>query len=189
MSPKDLCTISYLDRILDAGVSVLKIEGRARSPEYVKTVTESYHQAIQSYLDGSLTSEKKKIWEDKLASVFNRGFWDGYYLGQELGEWSEGYGSSATKRKIYIGKGMNYFSKLGVAEFLMEAGHLEKGDEILITGPTTGVLERTIDEMQVDHKKVDRVEKGEHFSIAIPDVIRRSDKLYKLMDASELRKK
>ena len=188
MSPKDLCTISYLDRILDAGVSVLKIEGRARSPEYVKTVTESYHQAIQSYLDGSLTSEKKKIWEDKLASVFNRGFWDGYYLGQELGEWSEGYGSSATKRKIYIGKGMNYFSKLGVAEFLMEAGHLEKGDEILITGPTTGVLERTIDEMQVDHKKVDRVEKGEHFSIAIPDVIRRSDKLYKLMDASELRK-
>jgi len=189
MSPKDLCTISYLDRILDAGVSVLKIEGRARSPEYVKTVTESYHQAIRSYLDGSLTSEKIKYWEAKLASVFNRGFWDGYYLGQELGEWSEGYGSSATKRKIFIGKGMNYFSKLGVAEFLMEAGQLEKGDEILITGPTTGVLEWTIDEMQVDHKRVDRVEKGEHFSIAIPDVIRRSDKLYKLMDASELKKK
>jgi len=178
MSPKDLCTISYLDRILDSGVSVLKIEGRARSPEYVKTVTESYNQAISSYTDGSFTSEKIKNWEAKLASVFNRGFWDGYYLGQELGEWSKGYGSSATKRKIYIGKGMNYFSKLGVAEFLMEAGHLEKGDEILITGPT----------MQVDHKKVDRVEKGEHFSIAIPDVIRRSDKLYKLMDASKLRK-
>jgi len=188
MSPKDLCTISYLDRILDSGVSVLKIEGRARSPEYVKTVTESYNQAISSYTDGSFTSEKIKNWEAKLASVFNRGFWDGYYLGQELGEWSKGYGSSATKRKIYIGKGMNYFSKLGVAEFLMEAGHLEKGDEILITGPTTGVLEWTIDEMQVDHKKVDRVEKGEHFSIAIPDVIRRSDKLYKLMDASKLRK-
>jgi len=189
MSPKDLCTISYLGRILDAGVSVLKIEGRARSPEYVKIVTECYHQAISSYTDGSFTSQKLKNWEAKLASVFNRGFWDGYYLGQELGEWSKGYGSSATKRKIYIGKGMNYFSRLGVAEFLMEAGHLEKGDEILITGPTTGVLEWTIDEMQVDHKKVDRVEKGEHFSIAIPDVIRRSDKLYKLMDASELRKK
>jgi len=187
MSPKDLCTISYLDRILDAGVSVLKIEGRARSPEYVKTVTESYHQAIRSYLDGSLTDEKIKDWEAKLASVFNRGFWDGYYLGQDFGEWSEKYGSSATKRKIYIGKGMNYFSKLGVAEFLMEAGHLEKGDEILIIGPTTGVLEWIIDEMQVDHKKVDRVEKGEHFSIAIPDVIRRSDKLYKLLDASRLR--
>ena len=188
MSPKDLCTISYLDKILEAGVTVLKIEGRARSPEYVKIVAKSYDQAIRSVMEGNYTAEKIKNWETKLASVFNRGFWDGYYLGQELGEWSKGYGSSATKRKIYIGKGMNYFTKLGVAEFLLEAGHLEKGDEILITGPTTGVLEWTVNEMQVDHKQVDRVEKGQHFSIAIPDVIRRSDKLYKLLDSSELKK-
>ncbi len=188
MSPKDLCTISYLDRILDAGVSVLKIEGRARSPEYVKTVSECYSEAIQACLDGNYTGEKVKGWETRLESVFNRGFWDGYYLGQELGEWSRGYGSSATKRKIYIGKGMNYFSKLGVAEFLVEAGYIEKGDKILITGPTTGVIEMKVGEMQTDNKKVERVEKGEHFSIAIPDVIRRSDKLYKVMDVSEIKK-
>lgn len=188
MSPKDLCTISYLDRILASGVSVLKIEGRARSPEYVKTVSKCYSEAIHACLNGSFTTQKVKGWETKLASVFNRGFWDGYYLGQELGEWSKGYGSSATKRKIYIGKGMNYFSKLGVAEFLVEAGNIEKGDEILITGPTTGVMELKVDEMQVDYKVVVRVEKGEHFSIATPDVIRRSDKLYKIVNVSEIRK-
>ncbi len=188
MSPKDLCTISYLDRILASGVSVLKIEGRARSPEYVKTVSKCYSEAIHACLKGSFTTQKVKGWETKLASVFNRGFWDGYYLGKELGEWSKGYGSSATKRKIYIGKGMNYFSKLGVAEFLVEAGNIEKGDEILITGPTTGVMELKVDEMQVDYKVVVRVEKGEHFSIATPDVIRRSDKLYKIVNVSEIRK-
>ncbi len=187
MSPKDLCTISYLDRILDSGVSVMKIEGRARSPEYVKTVTECYNEAIHSCMEGSFTAEKIKNWETRLASVFNRGFWDGYYLGQELGEWSRGYGSSATKRKILVGKGMNYFSKLGVAEFLLEAGQLETGDDILITGPTTGVLEWKIDEMQVNHRRVERVEKGDHFSIAIPEVIRRSDKLYKIVDAGEIK--
>lgn len=181
MSPKDLCTIAYLDRIIDAGVSVMKIEGRARSPEYVKTVTECYDEAIHACLNGEFGEEKIKAWETRLATVFNRGFWDGNYLGQELGEWSRGYGSSATKRKIYAGKGMNYFSKLGVAEFLLEAGDLNRGDEILITGPTTGVMELTIDEMQVDHKRVDSVKKGENFSIPVPDVIRRSDKLYRVV--------
>ncbi|MFC2080621.1 peptidase U32 family protein [Bacteroidota bacterium] len=188
MSPKDLSTIAYLDKILEAGVSVLKIEGRARSPEYVKTVSQCYNEAIQACLDGNFTAEKVKNWESRLSSVFNRGFWDGYYLGQELGEWSKGYGSSATKRKIYIGKGMNYFNKLGVAEFLVETGQLELGDEILITGPTTGVIEMKIDEMQVDYNKVDRVEKGDNFSIVTPDIIRRSDKLYKIVDASEIKK-
>ncbi len=188
MSPKDLCTISYLDKILDAGVSVLKIEGRARSPEYVKTVTECYNEAVQAYLAGDFNREKVSDWEARLGTVFNRGFWDGNDLGQELGEWTKGYGSSASKRKIYIGKGMNYFSKLGVAEFLMESGHLDSGDNILICGPTTGVVEWTIEEMQVDYKKVSRVEKGENFSIAIPDTIRRSDKLYKVVDSSEIKK-
>ncbi len=187
MSPKDLNTISYMDRIIGAGVSVMKIEGRARSPEYVKTVTECYNESIHSCIDGSFDEEKVSGWNSRLASVFNRGFWDGNYLGQELGEWSKGYGSNATKRKIYIGKGMNYFSKLGVAEFLVESGHLQKGDRILITGPTTGVIEWTIDEMQVDYKTVERVEKGESFSIPITDLIRRSDKLYKVVDASEVK--
>jgi putative protease len=187
MSPKDLCTISYLDRILQAGVSVMKIEGRARSPEYVKTVTQCYDEAVHACLEGTFTEQKIRDWETRLAAVFNRGFWDGYYLGQEMGEWSHRYGSNATRRKIYIGRGMNYFSKLGVAEFLVEAGHLEKGDDILITGPTTGVVEWKIDEMQVDYKTVERVEKGEHFSIAVPDTIRRSDKLYKLVEASQVR--
>ncbi len=187
MSPKDLCTISYLDRILDAGVSILKIEGRARSPEYVKTVTECYNEAIHSYIDGSITQCKIDLWEKKLSQVFNRGYWDGYYLGQELGEWSKGYGSNATRRKIYIGKGMNYFSQLGVAEFLVEAGNIKPGDEILVTGPTTGIMELTVSEIQVDRKSVNKADKGEHFSIAVPGIIRRSDKLYKWVDASEIK--
>ncbi len=186
LSPKDLCTVSFLDRILESGVSVLKIEGRARSPEYVKTVTECYDEAIRACLEGTFHREKVKEWEKRLATVFNRGFWSGYYLGQQL-ERSKGYGSSATKRKIYVGRGMNYYRKLGVAEFLMENGRLETGNEILITGPTTGVLEWKIIEMQVNHKKVEKVEKGERFSIAIPNVIRRSDKLYKIVDAREIK--
>jgi putative protease len=187
MSPKDLCTISFLDRILDAGISVLKIEGRARSPEYVKTVTESYNEAIASCLDGTFSRTKSQAWEKRLSQVFNRGFWDGHYLGQELGEWSKGYGSNATKRKIYIGKGMNYFSKLGVAEFLVESNEINVGDEILVTGPTTGVMELRVSELQVERKQVETAEKGEHFSIRVPGIIRRSDKLYKLVDASESR--
>ena len=185
MSPKDLCTISFLDRILDAGVSVLKIEGRARSPEYVKTVTECYNEAITSCIDGTFSRTKTEDWVRRLGKVFNRGFWDGYYLGQELGEWSKGYGSNATKRKIYIGKGMNYFSKLGVAEFLIESNEIKVGDEILVTGPTTGVMELTVSELQVERKQVDKARKGEHFSLSVPGVIRRSDKLYKLVDANE----
>ncbi len=185
MSPKDLCTISFLDRILDAGVSVLKIEGRARSPEYVKTVTECYNEAIASCIDGTFSRIKTQTWEKRLSKVFNRGFWDGYYLGQELGEWSKGYGSNAAKRKIYIGKGMNYFSKLRVAEFLVESNEINVGDEILVTGPTTGVMELTVSELQVERKQVETAEKGEHFSIPVPGIIRRSDKLYKLVNASE----
>lgn len=185
MSPKDLCTISFLDKILDAGVTVLKIEGRARSPEYVKTVTECYNDAIASYLDGTFTRSKTNAWEERLGQVFNRGFWDGHYLGQELGEWSRGYGSNASKRKIYIGKGMNYFSKLGVAEFLVESNEVKVGDEILVTGPTTGVMELKVSEIQVERENVETAVKGEHFSIPVPGIIRRSDKLYKLVEASE----
>jgi len=185
MSPKDLCTISFLDRILDSGVSVLKIEGRARSPEYVKTVTECYNEAIASCIDGTFTRTRTQDWKQRLSKVFNRGFWDGYYLGQELGEWSKGYGSNAAKRKIYIGKGMNYFSKLGVAEFLAESNEINVGDEILVTGPTTGVMELIVSELQVERKQVETAEKGEHFSIPVPGIIRRSDKLYKLVNTRE----
>ncbi|KPL17552.1 MAG: collagenase [Bacteroides sp. SM23_62] len=187
MSPKDLCTISFLDRILDAGVSVLKIEGRARSPEYVKMVTECYNEAIASCIDGTFSRTKTEAWEKRLGQVFNRGFWDGYYLGQEMGEWSKGYGSNAAKRKIYIGKGINYFSRLGVAEFLVESNEISVGDEILVTGPTTGIMELTVSELQVERIRVETAEKGEHFSIPVPGIIRRSDKLYKLVDASEIR--
>ena len=188
MSPRDLCTISFLDRILEAGVKVLKIEGRARSPEYVKTVTGCYGEALQSCLDGSYNPDRVSGWESRLASVFNRGFWDGYYLGKEIGEWSRGYGSSATKRKIYLGKGINYFSRLGVAEFLLEAGTLQPGDEVLITGPTTGVLEWKVGELQIEHEKVERVVKGQHFALAVPGTVRRSDKLYKLVDAERVKR-
>ena len=186
MSPKDLSTISFLDRILDAGVRVLKIEGRARPPEYVKTVTQCYNEAIVSCLDGTFSGDRIKAWEERMSRVFNRGFWDGYYLGQELGEWSKGYGSSATRRKIYVGKGLNYFSKLGVAEFLAESDGISVGDEILITGPTSGVLELRVAEIQIERKSVGKAEKGAHFSIPVPGTVRRSDKLYKLVDPSEL---
>ena len=184
MSPKDLCTISFLNKILDSGVSVLKIEGRARSPEYVRTVTGCYREAIASCIDGTYSQARVRAWEKRLSRVFNRGFWDGYYLGQKMGEWSAGYGSSASKRKIYIGKGMNYFSRLGVAEFLVESNEIHVGDEILVTGPTTGVMELTVDEIQVEHEKVRKAARGEHFSMAVPWVVRRSDKLYKLVDAN-----
>ena len=180
MSPKDLCTISFIDRILDAGVSVLKIEGRARSPEYVRTVTECYNKALRDYTEGKYRREKAMEWEKKLASVFNRGFWDGHYMGQELGEWSDTYGSRATKKKTYIGKGINYFSDLGVAEFMVETGEIETGDEILISGPTTGVLELTVENMQVNRETVETAAKGDHFSIKVPEKVRRSDKLYKV---------
>jgi putative protease len=186
MSPKDLKTIHFINKMMDAGVRVFKIEGRARSAEYVKTVCECYSEAINAVIDGSYDQEKIDEWDKRLAEVFNRGFWDGYYMGQRLGEWSHNYGSRATKKKIYIGKGMNYFPKLKVAEFLMETQSLKVGDEILITGPTTGVIQMKVPEMRVDLKPVEETVKGERVSMLIEQKIRRSDKLYKLVDVPKV---
>lgn len=166
---------------MDAGVRVFKIEGRARGAEYVRTVVECYKEAVKAYCEGSFSEGKVKDWDERLAMVFNRGFWDGYYLGQRLGEWSMNYGSEATKRKVYIGKGIKYFSNIGVAEFLMETQSLKVGDEILITGPTTGAVTQTVDEIRVDLKPVNETVKGERFSIRVTDKIRPSDKLFKLV--------
>ena len=178
MSPKDLKTIRFMDEMMEAGVRVFKIEGRARGPEYVKTVVECYREAIDSYLDGTLTEEKKDEWDNRLRTVFNRGFWNGYYLGQRLGEWTRHYGSNATERKIYAGKGIRYFSNIGVAEFLVEAAELHVGDKLLITGHTTGAMYVTLDEARVNLKPVDTVKKGAHVSFKVPDRIRPNDKLY-----------
>lgn len=178
MSPKDLRTIHFLNKMVDAGVRVFKIEGRARGPEYVDIAVRSYSEALQALCDGSYTEERIAGWEHELSKIFNRGFWDGYYLGQRLGEWSSKYGSSATRVKEYRAKGVRYFSKLGVAEFYMEAGELHPGDEVVITGPTTGTLILTLDEIRVDLKPVETVRKGQSFSIAVPSKIRPSDKLY-----------
>ena len=178
MSPKDLKTIRFMDEMMEAGVRVFKIEGRARGPEYVKTVVECYSEAIDSYLDGTLTEEKKDGWDERLRTVFNRGFWNGYYLGQRLGEWTRHYGSNATERKIYAGKGIRYFSNIGVAEFLIEAAELHVGDKLLITGHTTGAMYVTLDEARVNLKPVDTVKKGAHVSFKVPDRIRPNDKLY-----------
>ncbi|MBR4313137.1 MAG: U32 family peptidase [Bacteroidaceae bacterium] len=178
MSPKDLKTIRFMDEMMEAGVRVFKIEGRARGPEYVKTVVECYREAIDSYLDGTLSEEKKDGWDERLRTVFNRGFWNGYYLGQRLGEWTRHYGSNATERKIYAGKGIRYFSNIGVAEFLVEAAELHVGDKLLITGHTTGAMYVTLDEARVNLKPVDTVKKGVHVSFKVPDRIRPNDKLY-----------
>lgn len=183
MSPKDLKTIHFMNKMMDSGVRVFKIEGRARGPEYVKTVVSCYREAIESYLSDSFTEEKINNWDARLKAVFNRGFWNGYYLGQRLGEWTHEYGSSATKRKVLIGKGIKYFSKINVAEFLLESGSLEKGDEILITGPTTGAVEAFANEIRVDLKTVDKAVKGQHISIALEEKMRPSDKLYKIVKA------
>ncbi len=182
MSPKDLKTIDFLDRILDAGIKVLKIEGRGRSPEYVKTVTECYKEAVEAYFKGEYTEENIARWNEKLKSVYNRGFWDGYYLGRKMGEWSERYGSQATKKKIYVGKVTNYYTKLKVAEIKMETGSLEKGDEIKIIGPSTGVLDAKVEEIRVDLKDVNRTVKGEVCSIPVDAFLRRSDKVYKIVE-------
>ena len=186
MSPKDLCTINFLNKLLDAGVSVLKIEGRARPAEYVKTVSECYNEAIEAYIDGTYGEEKIKDWMERLSSVFNRGFWDGYYLGRKLGEWSHKYGSRATKRKLYIGKTTNYFTKIKVAECLIETYDLKVGDEILITGPTTGVVQTTVQEIRVDLKNIEKADKGVRCSVPIETLIRRSDKLYKIVDSEKV---
>lgn len=179
MSPKDLKTIHFLDRLVDAGVRVFKIEGRARGPEYVAITVRAYSEALDSIIDNSFSEDKIKRWDEMLSKIFNRGFWNGYYLGQRLGEWSGKYGSSATRVKQYIAKGVKTFSRLGVAEFIMESGELSVGDEVIITGPTTGAIFLTIDEIQVDCKSVSRAVKGESFSIKVPSKVRPSDRLYK----------
>lgn len=187
MSPKDLKTIHFLNKMIDAGVSVFKIEGRARGAEYVRIAVECYNEAINAVIDGTYTKEAVARWDDRLGQIFNRGFWDGYYLGQRLGEWSMKYGSSATRTKVYAAKGVRYFSNIGVAEFLMEAGELHVGDEIVITGPTTGAVIMTVDEIRVDLKPVEKAVKGDSFSIKVDKKIRPSDKLYKWEDPAEVR--
>jgi U32 family peptidase len=187
MSPKDLCTIGFLDKLIEAGVRVLKIEGRARSSEYVREVTSCYDEALKAIENGTYNSEKTELWRMKLSKVFNRGFWDGYYLGQKLGEWNTNYGSSATKRKVYLGKITNYFTKQNVAEIKLENGELNNGDIILITGPTTGVIEYNVSEIRVDLKVVEKAVKGELCSIKTPDYLRRSDKVYKWVDSKEVK--
>ena len=185
MSPKDLKTIHFMDEMIEAGVRVFKIEGRARGPEYVRTVTEGYKEAVRACLDGTFGPEKVAAWDERLKTVFNRGFWNGYYLGQRLGEWSRHYGSEATQKKVYAGRGIKYFSNLGVAEFLIEAAELDAGDKLLITGPTTGALFLTLDDPRVDLKTVEHVGKGTHVSFRVPQKIRPSDKLYKLVDTGK----
>ncbi|MBK8944593.1 MAG: U32 family peptidase [Ignavibacteriae bacterium] len=183
MSAKDLATIDFLDKVLNAGVKVLKIEGRGRAADYVYTTVKCYREAVDSILNGTYTKEKIEDWKNRLATVYNRGFWDGYYLGRKMGEWSDAYGSKATTKKIYLAKGIKYFSKINVAEFLLEAHSLKKGDSILITGPTTGVIETSVNEIRVDDKIVDEVKQGENFSIKIDELIRPSDKLYKVVES------
>ena len=181
MSPKDLKTIRFIDKMMRSGVRVFKIEGRARGPEYVMTVVQCYKEAIQAVLDDTFTEEKKDVWDERLAAVFNRGFWDGYYLGQQLGEWNKHYGSCATERKQYVGKGVKYFSKLGVAEFTCEACEFSVGDKMLITGPTTGALYVTVDEIHDDTQAVQTAQKGTRVSIKVPEKVRPSDKLFKIV--------
>ncbi len=180
MSPKDLKTIHFLDRMVDAGVRVFKIEGRARGPEYVAATVSCYDEALRSICDGSFGEEKVRGWDERLARVFNRGFWNGYYLGQRLGEWSGKYGSSATRTKSYAARPLRYFPRLGVAEFLLEAGEIRVGDELLVTGPTTGALEFKAGELRLDSGVTDKVVKGDVFSVAVPAKIRLSDRLYLL---------
>ena len=186
MSPKDLKTIHFMNKMIDAGVRVFKIEGRARGPEYVRTAVSCYNEAINSYIEGSFSEEKISGWDERLKTIFNRGFWDGYYLGQRLGEWTSKYGSSATKIKVYCAKGIRYFSKIGVAEFQMEAGELHVGDEVIITGPTTGAVPVTIEEIRVDLKPVEMTKKGQRFSIKIAEKIRPSDKMFLWKNVEEM---
>lgn len=180
MSPKDLKTIRFIDKMMESGVRVFKIEGRARGAEYVDTVVRCYDEAISSVLDGTFTEEKKDSWDERLSRVFNRGFWDGYYQGQTLGEWNDSYGSKATEKKVYAAKTIKYFSKIGVAEFQVEAHEIKVGDTLLITGPTTGALRFDCTEIRYDLKSVSSAEKGWRISIPVPDKVRPSDKLFVL---------
>lgn len=186
MSPRDLKTIRFMDVMMNAGVRVFKIEGRARGPEYVYTVVKAYDEAINAVLDGGFTEEKKDAWDEQLSTVFNRGFWDGYYQGQKLGEWCEVYGNKATEKKVYVGKCMKYFSKIGVAEFLIENEDLHVGDKLLITGTTTGALIQPCEEIRFDLKPVEVATKGQHISIKVNERVRVNDKLYVLQPADRL---
>ena len=187
MSPKDLKTIHFLNKILDAGVSVLKIEGRARSADYVKCVVECYREAADACQDGTYTEDKIEDWNARLSTVFNRGFWDGYYLGQHLGEWSGNYGSLATKRRVYLGKVTNFFNNIHIGEFKLETGSLKPGDEIQITGPSSGVIQTLVTEVRVELSPVQEAFKGSYCSVAVPSKVRRSDKVYKIVPASQVK--
>ncbi|MCI0921165.1 peptidase U32 family protein [Sphingobacterium rhinopitheci] len=185
MSAKDLCTIDFLDKILEAGVGVLKIEGRGRAADYVYTTTKCYREAVDAFANGTYTIEKVEQWKHQLSEVYNRGFWDGYYLGRKMGEWSNVHGSVATKRKIYLGKGIKYFDKVAVGEFIIESQSLQKGDKIIVTGPTTGFVETEVQEIRLDSGEiVDKASKGQTISFKIADKIRPSDKLYKIVEAN-----
>ncbi|HPR27524.1 peptidase U32 family protein [Lentimicrobium sp.] len=183
MSPKDLMTLPILDRLLDAGVTVLKIEGRGRSAEYVKTVTRTYHEAVEAWKNRQYTLENVEKWTAEVNKVYNRGFWSGYYLGEKTGEWSERYGSQATQKKVYIGKVVNFFAKLNVAEIKIETHSLNAGDNILVIGPTTGAYEGKADEIRVELKPVSQAVKGDHCSVAVTETLRRGDKVYLVVDA------
>ena len=183
MSPKDLCTLPFLDKVLDAGVKILKIEGRGRSPEYTKVTVGVYSEAVKAIQNGGFTEEKVVEWTERLRSVYNRDFWDGYYLGRKMGEWTQRYGSQATKTKIFVGTVTNFFAKINVAEIRMETQDLKVGDDIMIIGPTTGVYEDNVSEIRVELQPVESTEKGELCSIPVKDVIRRGDKVYKVIDA------
>jgi putative protease len=182
MSPKDLCTIDFLDEVADAGIKVLKIEGRGRAPEYVARVIKCYRDAIDSLNEGTYEKEKVIGWMQQLEKVYNRGFWSGYYLGQKLGEWSKGSGSHATQKKVYIGKGMHFFPKAQIGEFKIEAFNLTIGDTILITGPTTGAKELQVEEMMVNDQKISNASKGDMVTIPLEFRIRQSDRLYKIVE-------
>lgn len=185
MSPKDLKSVRFIDKMMDAGVRVFKIEGRARGPEYVHTVVSCYKEAMQSVLDGTFTEEKKDKWDERLSTVFNRGFWDGYYQDQKMGEWTKEYGNKATEKKVLIGKVMKYFSRLGVAEIAVEANTFAKGDKLLITGNTTGAMFLNAEEIRYDLKPVDVAEQGWRVSIPVPDKVRPNDKLFKLIKSAK----
>lgn len=186
MSPKDLKTIHFMNKMMDAGVRVFKIEGRARGPEYVRVVTTCYKEAVEAYCKGTYSEEKIADWNERLAAVFNRGFWDGYYLGQRLGEWTHRYGSGATKRKVYVGKAIKHFGNIGVTEFLVETQSVKPGDELLITGPTTGAVFVTADDIRVDLATVPEAIRGDYFSIKTTEKIRPNDQLYKMVAANRV---
>jgi putative protease len=183
MSAKDLCTIGFLDKIADAGIDILKIEGRGRSADYVQTTVACYREAVDAINQGTYDKDQIDGWMERLSTVFNRGFWDGYYLGRKMGEWNDSYGSKATEKKVFIGRGVKYFGKINVAEFQLETNTLKLGDKILITGPTTGAITTTVEELRVDNTPVEEVAKGVSFSLPVSEAIRPSDKLYKILKA------